>query len=258
MSTRPFIIANWKMNLLPDEASQAMNSLVACQKRYSKGLERYSLIVCPSHESISRCNNVLGKKSSPIALGGQDCFWHDKGAFTGEISPISLERLGCTYCILGHSERREILGETDAMIQKKVAHLCAATSLTPIVCVGESRKERNSGRVRSVLKRQLRSALSHVPRRRHVVVAYEPIWAIGARHPITPKECAVALAYIHEQCQGLGIPRMYRAVVYGGSVTHDTVLSFLTKGVSDGVLVGGASSKSAEFHSLLRTIAKIV
>lgn len=250
------IIANWKMKLLPDEAAAAARSLVVCVKKYEKKLDGTSLVVCPSHESIASCADIFRRSRVGIEVGAQNCFWEDRGAFTGEVSPEALSRLGCTYCIVGHSERRTLLGETDEMIQKKVQHIVVSSAMTPIVCVGENKHERAGKKVKAVLKKQLKSALAHVPARRVIVIAYEPIWAIGTGKPITPRECKEAVDFIRLTCKDLGLSNKHLAVIYGGSVTHDTISSFVTGGVSDGALIGGASSNSAEFHSLLRVLTK--
>lgn len=256
MQAKPLIIANWKMKLLPDETIAAARSLVVCAKKYAKKLDGTSLVVCPSHESIAQCADIFRKSRTGIQLGAQNCFWEDRGAFTGEVSSEALSHLGCTYCIVGHSERRTLLGETDGMIQKKVRHIVVSSAMTPIVCVGENKHERAGKKVTAVLKKQLKSALAHMPPRRAFVVAYEPIWAIGTGKPITPRECKEAVNFVRSTCRDMGLSNKYLSVIYGGSVTHDTISSFVTGGVSDGALIGGASSNSAEFHSLLRVLTK--
>ncbi len=258
MTRKPLIVGNWKMKVRPNEAAALMRSIVLGVKKYASELERYSLVVCPSYESIGVCAASSAKAKAPIGLGAQDCFWDTMGAYTGEVSAQSLEDLGCTFCIVGHSERRTVLGETDTMVQKKVEYLLNKTHITPIVCVGENKKERALGRVHAVLKRQVTSALKKIPKKRSVVIAYEPIWAIGSGKVMTPDDCKEATDFILATCQRIGLSRQYVSVLYGGSVTHETIASFVSRGISDGVLIGGASSNAAEFNSLLRALSKIL
>lgn len=256
MTRKPLIVGNWKMKLLPQEAETVMRTVVASTKKYGAALERYSFVVCPSHESIASCATIITRSRAPIQLGAQNCFWDTAGAFTGEVSAQSLEDLGCTYCIVGHSERRTLLGETEAMIQKKVAHLMTATKLTPIVCIGESASERAHGKAHTVLKRQLTSALKGVLPKRDIVIAYEPIWAIGTGKTMTPQQYKEERLFIQATCQSIGLQRQRCSILYGGSVTHQTISTFVSRGLSDGVLIGGASSNAPEFNALLRALSK--
>ncbi|MDP2631121.1 MAG: triose-phosphate isomerase [Candidatus Uhrbacteria bacterium] len=258
MHPNPLIIANWKMKLLPDEATAAARSLVMCVKKYTKKLAGTTLVVCPSHESIAQCAGIFRKSRTGIELGAQNCFWEERGAFTGEVSLAALARLGCTYCIVGHSERRTILRETDSMVQKKVHHIFSSSAVTPILCVGENKKERREKKVKAVLRRQLKSALVSTSLNRALVIAYEPVWAIGTGKPISPADCKEQIDFIRMVCRDMGISKKNLKVIYGGSVTHDTISSFVGGGVSDGALIGGASSNSAEFHSLLRVLSRTI
>lgn len=259
MIRKPLIIANWKMKVPRSRVDYVLRALALGIKHYRKELEDYSFVACPSFESIDHAVTSIRKLRAPISVGAQDCFWETSGAYTGEVSPLTLEELGCTYCIVGHSERRTLVGETDAQVNKKVRCLLTKTSLTPIVCIGENRAERSAGKTRSVLKRQLNHAFKQVTVRRTVVIAYEPMWAISTSRgskPMTARECRGAYEFIHEQCQRMGISRAHRTVLYGGSVSHDTIRPFVAKGVSDGALIGSASTDIVEFNALLRMLAK--
>ena len=259
---RPLIIANWKMN--PQtlaEAKRLFNSVKRGVKNIKNACpelsRRVEVVICPPFPFIS----AFSIQRSTFKLGAQDCFWEQKGAYTGEVSPKMLKDLGCQYVILGHSERRIYLGETDEMINKKIK-LVLKAKLNPILCVGETEEERNQGRIQEVLKNQLISVLLGISKsiiqNSKFSIAYEPIWAIG-----TGKACEVNEA----QTMGLFIRKivaqLYGSLVskkvqilYGGSINSKNTLSYINEARMQGLLVGGASLDHKEFIKLVKNVSE--
>lgn len=236
MSGRRLFVGNWKMYLSDDEAV----ALAAAYSEAARGAA-CETAVAPSFTALARVAEAL--RGGPVALAAQDAFWEEKGAFTGEVSPAALAALGVRYVILGHSERRT-LGETDGMVAKKT-RACAALKLAPVVCVGETKEERDAGRREEIVRFQL-GAVAATLASAGGVVAYEPRWAIGAGIACEPADAFPVL-------------RMIRAIVdagcrvlYGGSVDAGNLARYLGKDGFDGVLVGGAGVKAAEVPALLK------
>lgn len=256
---KPLIIANWKMKLLPQEQERLARAFVAMAKN---GQDTVSLVVCPSFESIGAVGRIF--KGSPIALGAQDCFWEESGAYTGEVAPRALKKLGCSYVLIGHSERRVFLGETDEIVAKKVAAAYGIPGLQPILCIGESSAIRSSAAHLDFLKKQLTAGLRLVPRTKRVpvVVAYEPLWAIstaaqlvGTRgKPITADDCGEVYNFLKKILVRIR-PASATAVLYGGSVDGGNALSFVRPGIADGALVGGASVHANEMKKIIHTLS---
>lgn len=251
---KPLVVANWKLN--PQtlaEAKRLFNSI----KKGIKNIKNVDVVICPPFPFILN----LESKILNLKLGAQDCFWEQKGAYTGEVSPKMLKDLGCQYVILGHSERRIYLGETDEMINKKIK-LALKAKLNPILCIGETEEERNQGRIQEVLKNQLISALLGISKsiiqNSKFSIAYEPIWAIG-----TGKACEVNEA----QTMGLFIRKivaqLYGSLVskkvqilYGGSIKSKNALSYIKEATMQGLLVGGASLDRQEFIQIVKKISR--
>ncbi len=203
------------------------------------------------------------KNIQKAELGSQDLFWEEKGAFTGEVSASELKSLGVGYAIIGHSERRK-LGETDEMVAKKIK-AAAGAGLTPILCVGESAAERAAGKTEEVVARELKISLSLIgnwepasPRRMrgeleigNLIVAYEPIWAIGTGTPDTPQDMINMVKYIKKILKEFPISNFQFPIIYGGSVTSQNAQDFLQHKEIEGVLVGGASLKSEEIKKIV-------
>lgn len=217
---------------------------VRLARSFARLSERKSLktILCPSFSSLYTVIDAV--RGSGISVGAQDCFWHHKGAFTGEESPKMLHKLGCRYVLIGHSERR-LLGETNEHIQKKLQAVAdVKKSLTPIICIGESKKERRTGATMRVLSHQL-SILK--PMQSHsMIVAYEPIWAISNRYThgaAKPEECALIVKQIHTLLQHrIGKEAASKIpILYGGSIDDSNAVGFIDRSCVDGLLVGGAS-----------------
>jgi len=245
MSARKSLMAgNWKMYYSVAEA-------VALVEDLKKGITRLDdreVVVAPTFTALSAVAKAL--LGSPIKLAAQNCHWENQGAYTGEISPPMLKDVGCHYVIVGHSERRQHFRETDQEINRKVAALLSH-GLTPILCVGETLEERQGGRTMDVLAGQLGGALSGLgaPAADRIVVAYEPVWAIGTGQTATTKQAQGGHAFIRERLAGRFDKTVANQVriLYGGSVKSDNVDALMAMPDIDGVLVGGASLKAASF-----------
>jgi triosephosphate isomerase len=256
---RKLIVANWKMNLSPKDSRRFASALAALAKKSSHGWRGDSLdiVLCPSFSSLSAVRSCLAARRGRIQLGAQDCFWEFRGAFTGEESPLLLAELGVTYIIIGHSERRMNLGETDEMVEKKMRACVREKSLIPILCVGEKSEERMSKDRQQVIRRQILSAISSIrdlKPKRQFVIAYEPVWAIGTGTPCTARDCARMASFIRRilvSQLGSAYTRAWCRIIYGGSVSEKNIKSFVRRGVSDGALVGGASLLAREFYNLI-------
>ena len=245
---RPFVAGNWKMNLNRTQAVELASALVA----KGSGFRDVDIAVCPPSIYIEAVRQALG--SSAIGLGAQNCYHEMKGAFTGEISPSMLVDQGCKYVILGHSERRHIFKETSQDVNKKVLAALAA-GLTPIVCLGELLEERNSGRTRAVVQEQFDGSLAGLSAEQagKIVIAYEPVWAIGTGVVATPEqaeEVHADLRNLLESRYNSGVAAAVR-LQYGGSVTAENAKSLLSQPNIDGALVGGASLKAESFLGIL-------
>lgn len=241
-----YLIANWKMNI-------SVKDSIALAEEYSRLFKKSSatIVACPSFTSLPFVCKALEK--TDVSVGAQDMFWEVSGAYTGEVSPGDLIELGARYVIIGHSERREHLGEEDWMIHRKMETALASKRLNPILCIGETLEDHEKGEREEVLSRQLDEALNGLSLGlgQTLLVAYEPIWAIGTG--TTPE--AEEIAYVNDVIRVL-LRRYFgdrsdRAcgVLYGGSVDEKTVMPIMETGV-DGFLVGGASLKPREFYRL--------
>lgn len=252
MSKTTYLVGNWKMQLNQAESEALAKELVRLWAGQGATAPDVVVIACPSHMAIEEVVKVT--RGTPVALGAQDSFWEDKGAFTGEVSPKALKELGVDYCIVGHSERRQFLGETDAMVNKKTVALLR-NGITPIVCVGETKDERQAGKRDAVVIGQVRAALEGVALvgSQRVIVAYEPRWVIGTGQAVTPQDAAELHHLIRETLYELfGQDAALRqcAIIYGGAVDAKNLAGFLAVDVIDGVLVGGASLKPQEFAAM--------
>ena len=250
---RPFIAGNWKMNLNRAEAV-ALAKAVAEQ---SAGVADADLAVCPPSVYLEAVGKAL--QGSKVGLGAQNMYHEASGAFTGEISAAMLVDLGCRYVILGHSERRHVLGETDADVNRKVIAALKA-GLTPIVCVGELLSEREAGQTSAVIRRQFDGSLAGVsaadlPK---IVIAYEPVWAIGTGKVATPEqaeEVHLDLRKIMTERYNAGLAQEVR-IQYGGSVKANNAAELLSQPDIDGALVGGASLKADDFFGIVAGVRK--
>lgn len=254
MAKNKIVIANWKMKLTLAETSALAKNLNDKFKGFDKG----DVAVCPNFISLREIKSIL--KSGPIKLGAQDVFWEDKGAFTGEISSNMLIEAGCEYVIVGHSERRKYMLENYELIHKKLKEVLN-THLIPIVCIGEDTYERKTDKRDFVLADQLQEALSGINLfgDQQIVIAYEPIWAIGSGEAIEPSEAEYAHKIIKltlNDMFGSRVVNDHFRIVYGGSISSKNVKDFSDLEGVDGLLVGGASLDADEFYKISKAILK--
>jgi triosephosphate isomerase (TIM) len=251
MSRKLFIAGNWKMNTSSAEAAALASGLAA----RLGGVDAVDLAVCPPMVYLGVVGEALG--DSGIALGSQNMFYEDNGAYTGETSAAMLKDLGCVYPILGHSERRHVIGESDEWINRKVLK-ALAEGLDPILCVGELLEEREAGRTMEVVSRQVKLGLEGVSKAdaARVTIAYEPVWAIGTGVTATPDQAQE----VHAMIRGL-IVEAYDAsladglrIQYGGSVKPGNAAELLGQPDIDGALVGGASLKVDDFAGIVEAV----
>ncbi len=250
---RPFLAGNWKMNL--DRAGAVALAAAVVQK--AKGVKGVDLAVCPPSCYLDAVGRAVA--GSPVALGAQNMYHEANGAYTGELSAAMLVDLGCRYVILGHSERRHILGETDLAINKKV-HAALAAGLVPIVCVGELLAEREAGRTLEVIRSQFDGSLAGLSAEQlgSLVIAYEPVWAIGTGKVATPdqaEEVHLALRKIMADRYNEATAQQVR-LQYGGSVKPDNAADLLGQRDIDGALIGGASLKVDQFMGIVAGVPK--
>ncbi|MFA6306986.1 MAG: triose-phosphate isomerase [Patescibacteria group bacterium] len=252
---KKYIIANWKMNLNFAETL----SLAKKFKEKFAGFNQGEVAICPSALALSEVAKIL--KDSKVFLGAQNAFWEEAGAYTGEVSPEMLAEIGCRYVIIGHSERRKYLSENYEIINKKVRAVVENEKLIPIVCIGESWEERKTDRRDFVLVEQLEQALSGIEvfGNQQIIIAYEPIWAIGTGTAIEPAEAEYAHKIIKlalNDIFGMQVVSKNFSVIYGGSINSKNVKSFSKLEGMDGLLVGGASLKVEEFYKVAKEIIK--
>jgi triosephosphate isomerase len=241
---RPFIAGNWKLNKTVAEALDLVSTL----KAELAGINDADIVVAPVFTALAPVAEALA--GSNITVAAQNCYPEKSGAFTGEISPPLLKDAGCRHAIVGHSERRQIFGEKDMFINAKVKAL-VAEGLTAIFCIGETLEERESGRMFDILRRQVSEGLKDLDAAvmPGVVVAYEPVWAIGTGKTATDEQAQEAHAFIRGLLQGqFGEKTAEKTrIIYGGSVKPDNVDGLMAMPDIDGTLVGGASLKAADF-----------
>jgi triosephosphate isomerase len=247
----PIIAANWKMNTTVNEAQSLVREM---RDRLDKitGVEK---VLCPPFVSLTTVKELI--KDSSVKLGAQNMHFEVKGAYTGEISPLMLTEF-CEYVILGHSERRQYFGETDEIVNRKVQS-ALKFGLKPILCVGESLEENQSGRTEEVVQRQIKTALGGIDSPGGIVIAYEPIWAIGTGIPASGKQANATIRLIRQllsQIYGDKIAQEIR-IQYGGSISQENIAEFISQPEIDGALVGGASLKGEVFLSIVEQTAEI-
>lgn len=239
MSRIPIAAGNWKMNKTAQEASAYAEAFLPHTKNLEKEIE---IIICPPFTALSTLSPYF--RNSLIKLGAQNMHWEEKGAFTGEVCAPMIKEWGCQYVILGHSERRHIFRETSEEIGKKVKK-ALEWGINPILCVGETIEEREKGETEKIVEEQLLLGVADIPdtKASSLVVAYEPVWAIGTGKAATPEDAREVISFIRDKLSfrfSSEVSDNIR-ILYGGSVSPENVLDFLRKEEIDGTLVGGAS-----------------
>jgi len=245
----PVIAGNWKMNTTITEAKELVNEIKA-KLDLSENIE---IIVCPPFISLSTVNDLL--EGTSINTGAQNMYFAKEGAYTGEISPLMLHGL-CKYVILGHSERRTYFFETDEIVNKKIR--CAfEQNLKPILCIGENLLEKDSRKTEEILSKQLEQGLHEIASTKDLLIAYEPLWAIGTGVAANGREANTTIRFIREIMAQLWTESVAQdiRILYGGSVKSNNTIEFISRSDIDGVLVGGSSLKAQEFLSIANQIA---
>ena len=255
MSRKPIIAGNWKMNMTPAESvvlSQGVSN------RYARGWDKVDVVLFPPSIDLRSVVTVLDFDKSNIDVGAQNVHWEPSGAFTGEISIPMLKDVGCSWCIVGHSERREMFAETDMQVNRKVRALVEA-GMKPVVCVGESLAVRESGEAERFVCDQVRAALAGIEADEAdtICVAYEPIWAIGTGRTATPEQAQDMAAAVRETLRALvGDAAERMRILYGGSMKPENAVAFLACPDIDGGLIGGAALKADDFAALVDAAAE--
>ena len=239
-SRKPIVAGNWKMNKTVADATDLVNAI----KRDLAGCKEVDVVLCPPFTALKAVSDLITE--THIDLGAQNMHWEKNGAFTGEVSAEMIRELYCHYVILGHSERRAYFGETDEIVNKKTKAALEA-NLTPIVCVGETLDERESGRMTEVVQTQVRGSLKGLSARdlAESVIAYEPVWAIGTGLTPTIEDIAAMHRFIRQKA-GAGV-----RILYGGSVKPSNAAEILAVEDVNGALVGGASLKADDFYAII-------
>ncbi|UCB56643.1 MAG: triose-phosphate isomerase [Candidatus Omnitrophota bacterium] len=245
---RKIIAGNWKMNKTAKEAVD----LVAGLKNQLKNIQDVDIVVCPPFTALTEVVKVI--QGTNIQLGAQNTYWEDAGAFTGEVSCVMLKELGCAYIIVGHSERRQYFGETNETVNKK-AKAVLSHKLTPIICIGERLEEREQNKTFEVLKDHIENGLKGITgeEAKKIIIAYEPVWAIGTGKTATPQQAQEAHSFIRGLLKELYDKETSEVIriQYGGSVKPDNISELMAQPDLDGALVGGASLKLDSFVKIV-------
>lgn len=249
MGRKKLIAANWKLYKNPQQTKEFLDAFVPLVKEHT----RDEIVVCPPFVDLNAA--VEASRGSNIKIGAQDVFWEKEGAYTGEISCDMLLAVGCTHVIIGHSERRQYFGETDDTVNRKLER-SLESGLTPIVCVGEVLEEREAGLTDDILRRQCTGAFRGISGRKaaKMVIAYEPVWAIGTGKTATPEMAAEAHETIRGEVRkafGEEFANNVR-ILYGGSVKPENANALMSQEQIDGALVGGASLKPDSFAAIVK------
>jgi len=245
------IAGNWKMNTTVSEAIELVNEM----RQGLDEIDNVDRVICPPFISLAPVKELL--RGSSIKLGAQNIYFEEKGAYTGEISPLMLADL-CEFVIIGHSERRQHFNETGEIVDKKVK-AALKVGLKPILCIGERLEENEAGRTEEVLTEQLSSSSARIYYFSGLILAYEPIWAIGTGKAATGKQANETIGFIRQHISkqySKGIAQDVR-ILYGGSVTAENIAEFINQPEVDGALVGGASLKAAQFLSIVKQTSGI-
>jgi triosephosphate isomerase len=246
---KPIIAGNWKMHKTIAETAELVSGLKAAVA----GITEVEVVVCPPFTALAKAAEVA--KGSNIAVGAQNMYWEEKGAFTGEVSPTILKEAGCKYVILGHSERRQFFGETNENVNNKIK-AAYQYGLLPIVCVGELLEEREAGQTEQVVRQQTENSLAGLSQEqvKQLVVAYEPVWAIGTGKTASKEDAQQVIGFIRRilaEMYGQELANLVR-IQYGGSVKGDNIAELMAQPDIDGALVGGASLTVDAFGPIIK------
>ncbi|GHT45613.1 triosephosphate isomerase [Endomicrobiia bacterium] len=245
---KPLMAGNWKMNKTISEAVSVVKAL----KSAVADISDVEILLCPSFTALYAVNNEV--KGSNINTGAQNLFWETKGAFTGEVSPAMVKDIGCSYVLVGHSERRQYFGETNETVNKRT-RAALAIDLIPVVCVGETLAERESNITFQIIEKQIKEGLANLtPKHASLtVIAYEPVWAIGTGKTATPDQAQEVHAFVRTIYAQMYKEAADKArILYGGSVNPGNVSELMKQPDIDGVLVGGASLEAESFVKLVK------
>jgi triosephosphate isomerase len=249
---KPFMAGNWKMHHTHLEAIQVVQKL--SYRLEKKDYEEIDVVLCPAFTALRSVQTTLEGDRIPMALGAQNCHWEAQGAFTGEISAPMLAKLHVQYVIVGHSERRQLFGETDEIVAKKLRAVLAA-DMQPILCVGETLEEREAEETDALVERQIRSAFANLASdaAARCVVAYEPIWAIGTGRNATPDDANATIGVVRQTLRDIvGATAEEMRILYGGSMKPGNAAELMAMPEIDGGLVGGASLDPDDFARIIR------
>ena len=254
MNRKKIIAGNWKMNKGIEESLSLVNDL----KESVQGINgRIEIVVSPPFTVLSVINDAI--KDSSILLAAQDVFWEEKGAYTGEISPVMLKDVGCKYTIIGHSERRQYFNETNETVNKKIK-AALRNDLFVIICVGETLEERETERTFSVVGTQIRDGLKGLTQKdmERIVIAYEPVWAIGTGKTATPSQANEVHLFIRDTIKEMFGDETASSITiqYGGSVNPSNITELMSESDIDGALVGGASLDAGSFIQIIKGALK--
>jgi triosephosphate isomerase (TIM) len=251
---KPFIAGNWKLNNNIPESINLSKKI----KQATKNEKDVEIVIIPPFTALSEVKKSLSKSS--ISIGAQDVFWEESGAYTGEISPSMIKDVGCDFVIVGHSERRQYFGDSDENVNKKIK-AALSRRLFPILCIGETLRERENNQTMNKVKRQIRNGLKGLDKEQvnQVILAYEPIWAIGTGRTATPEQAEEVHGFIREQ-----LAEMYgndisscAIILYGGSVKPENAFSLLRENNINGALIGGASLEADSFVKIINEAKKV-
>ena len=242
----PMIAGNWKMNTTLDEAIELVNGI----RQGLDQIDNVDKVICPPFVSLAAVGDLI--KGSSIKLGAQNIYFEEKGAYTGEISPLMLADL-CEFVIIGHSERRQYFNETGEIVNRKI-RAALKVGLKPILCVGEKLEENEAGRTEEIITGQISASLAGINYPNGLIIAYEPIWAIGTGKATTSKQANETIGLIRSNITELYSEKSGQDVriLYGGSVTDANATEFISQPEIDGALVGGASLKTNQFLSIIK------
>jgi len=253
---KTIIAGNWKMNKINSEAVAFAREL----KNKISSFDNVEIVVCPNFIALSPVCSIL--KESRVRVGAQNLYWEQSGAFTGEVSAEMIESSGCEYVIIGHSERRQYFGETNETVNKKIKHSLTTCCLTPIICVGETLEQREKGDTKNIIESQISKGLNGLSsaQMERIVIAYEPVWAIGTGVTATREQAEEVHLFIRDLLKNMYDEQIAEStpILYGGSMKPSNIKELLEQPDIDGGLIGGASLKVDSFVEMIEIAEQII